>query len=265
VPIVIDEPPSVLGRPAARLVAILLAAASAGCASPPPLVPDHAWIVVTTGAPERASLERAGFLIAPTVNRHDGQGTASITVEFVNAFLELTWPDPSVPVSPELQAGAEKFRLKSSWRETGYSPLGIVFARTPETPAVMPFPTWRIVADWMEPGTSIEMLTPKETPRALSLSISSHVETTRETNEALARDPATRAMFLHPNGARRLTRLRVTAPAAEALPPAASFVAAPGLMEFEVGGEWLLEVTLDEGAQGLAVDCRPELPLAIRY
>ena len=255
-----------LGRPAARLGPLLLAAASAGCASPPPpLVPDHAWIVVATSAPERASLERAGFLIAPTVNRHDGQGTASITVEFDNAFLELTWPDPSVPVSPALKAGAEKFRLKSRWRETGYSPLGIVFARTPETPAVMPFPTWRIVADWMEPGTSIEMLTPKETPRAVSLSISSHVEPTRKTNEALARDPATRTMLLHPNGTRRLTRLRVMAPTAEALPPAASFVAAPGLMEFDVGGEWLLEVTLDEGAQGRAVDFRPELPLAIRY
>ena len=147
-------------KPFAQLAArLVFAAAGAACsATSPPLVPDHAWIVVTTGAPERGSLERAGFRIAPTVNRHEGQGTASVTIEFVNSFLELIYPDPSVPVSPGLEAGAEKFRLKSSWRETGYSPLGIVFARTPQTPPVLPFPTWRIVADWMEPGTSNEMI-----------------------------------------------------------------------------------------------------------
>jgi len=65
-----------------------------------PLTLSHAWIVVTTGAPERKALEGAGFRIAPKVNRHDGQGTASVTVELLNGFLELLYPDPSVPVSP---------------------------------------------------------------------------------------------------------------------------------------------------------------------
>src|SRR5262249_15238230 len=55
----------------------------------PTLALSHAWIVVPPGALERAALERAGFRIAPTVNRHDGQGTASITVELLNGFLEL--------------------------------------------------------------------------------------------------------------------------------------------------------------------------------
>src|SRR5262245_37112140 len=50
----------------------------------PPLTLSHAWVVVTTGAPERAALEKIGFRIAPTVNRHDGQGTSSVTVELLN-------------------------------------------------------------------------------------------------------------------------------------------------------------------------------------
>src|SRR5207244_5903417 len=132
--------------------------ASAGAilaAEAPPLTLIHAWIVVATGAPERAALEKAGFRIAPTVNRHEGQGTASITVEFLNGFLELIYPDPTVPVSPALQAGAEKFRLKSRWRENGYSPIGIVFDRTPATPQEFPFETWKVSADWMEKGTFI--------------------------------------------------------------------------------------------------------------
>ena len=226
---------------------------------------SHSWIVVTTGAPERKALEKAGFRIAPTVNRHDGQGTASITVEFLNGFLELIYPDPTVPVSPALQAGAEKFRLKSRWRENGYSPIGIVFDRTPATPQEFPFETWKVSADWMEKGTFIEMMTPREMPRAISLSISSHPAGRDSENEALARDPIKGAMFRHPNGARRLTALRVVAPSADALPPAASYLAGLGLVKFDVGRQWLLDVTLDDGKQRVTRKLEPDLPMVIHY
>lgn len=251
---------------ASRFAALALLAAGLACGeNAPPLTLDHAWIVVTTGAPERTVLEEAGFRIAPSINRHEGQGTASVTIEFLNAFLELIYPDPAVPVSPALKAGAEKFRLKSRWRETDYSPIGVVFARTPETPVEFSFATWRIAADWMEQGSFIEMLTPREMPKAVSLSISSHSVSARESNDAIAHDPAKNAMFLHPNGARRLTGLRVMAPSVDRFPPAASYVAEHGLVTFEGGSEWLLEVTLDNGAQGQSVDFRPDLPMAIRY
>jgi len=239
---------------------------SAFGADAPPLKLSHGWIVVKTGARERVALEKAGFRIAPSVNPHNGQGTASVTVELLNGFLELIYPDPTVPVSPALRAGAEKFRLKSAWRETGYSPIGIVFDRTPVTPEKLPFPTWKVSADWMEKGTFIEIMTPKEMPKAVSLSISSHSESTRaRENEALARDPVKGAMFLHPNGARRLTGMQVVAPSADGLPPAASYIAEHGLVKFDVGKQWLLDVTLDDGTQGVTKDLRPDLPMVIHY
>ena len=72
----------------------------------------------------------------------------------------------------------------------------------------------------MEKGTFIEMMTPKEMTRAVSLSISSHPASTRESdNEMLARDPVKGAMFLHPNGARRLSGLRVVAHSLAELTP----------------------------------------------
>ena len=252
---------------ASRFAVWLVAATgSAFAAHAPPLTLSHTWIVVTTGARERSALEKAGFRIAPAINRHEGQGTASVTVELLNGFLELIYPDPTVPVSPALKAGAEKFRLKSAWRETGYSPIGIVFDRTPSTPEKLPFATWRISADWMEKGTFIEMMTPKEMPRAISLSISSHPASTREReNETLARDPLKGAMFLHPNGARRLTGLRAVAPSTDGFPPAASYIAGLGLVKFDVGSHWLLEVTLDNGRQGITKDLQPDLPMVIRY
>jgi hypothetical protein len=72
-------------------------------------------------------------------------------------------------------------------------------------------------------------------------------------------------MFLHPNGARRLTGLRVVAPNAASFPPAASYIAAHGLVKFDVGGKWLLDVTLDNGKQGVTKDLEPDLPMIIHY
>jgi len=253
---------------AVRFAGLGLLVACAGpafAADAPPLTLSHCWIVVATGAPERTALEKAGFRIAPMVNRHDGQGTASVTVELLNGFLELIYPDPTVPVSPASQAGAEKFRRKSAWRETGYSPIGIVFDRSPATPQKFPFETWRVSADWMEKGTFIEMMTPKEMPRAVSLSISSHGGERESANEMLARDPVKGAMFLHPNGARRLTGLRVVAPGADGFPPAASYIAGHRLVKFDVGSRWLLDVTLDGGKQGVTRNLEPDLPMIVRY
>ncbi len=244
---------------------IFVSIAATFAADPPPLSLSHCWIVVATGARERTALEKAGFRIAPTVNRHDGQGTASVTVELLNGFLELIYPDATVPVSPALQAGAEKFRQKSAWRETGYSPIGIIFDRTPATPEKFPFETWKISADWMETGAYIEMLTPRQMLRAVSLSISSQPPISESENRKLAQDPAKGAMFLHPNGARRLTGLRVVAPSADGLPPAASYIADFGQVKFDVGGRWLLEVTLDDGKRGVTKSLEPDLPMIIHY
>jgi len=108
-------------------------------------------------------------------------------------------------------------------------------------------------------------LTPKEMPKAISLSISSHPATHESENEALARDPVKGAMFRHPNGARRLTACRVVAPSAESLPPSAAYIASHGLMKFDVGDRWLLELTLDDGKQRVTKDFQPDLPLVIHY
>ena len=130
----------------------LAAFISAAPASPPPLALDHVWIFVSPGAPERAALEKAGFRIAPNVNRHDGQGTASVTVEFLNHYLELIYLDKAVSVSPGLEVAVKKFERKAAWRETHASPFGIGTHRTAATPAEFPFPTWKVTADWMPKG-----------------------------------------------------------------------------------------------------------------
>ena len=254
-------------KPLTLLLSVICigAAAEEAPAKTPLLQQSHAWLVVSPGAPERTALEDAGFLISPILSRHDGQGTASISVEFNNGYLELMYPDSTVSVAPNLQAAAEKFRLKSRWRESGYSPIGIVFDRTPATPDSFPFPTWKVTADWMDKGTFIEIFTPKETPKALSISISSHARSAKEESVALSKDPKMKEFFLHPNGARNISAFKVIAPSAEALPPAASYIQDQGLMTFEVGDGWILDMTLDAGKQKVTKDLRPTLPLVVHY
>src|SRR4030095_14968026 len=82
-------------------------------AAPAELEFDHVWIVVSRDAPERAALEKLGLKISPDVNRHDGQGTASITADFQNSYIELMWSDPTVSVARCASQSVTKF--KNGW------------------------------------------------------------------------------------------------------------------------------------------------------
>jgi hypothetical protein len=254
-----------------RAIALLLVVACGGDRSSgsaetlrlPPHTPtfevDHLWIVASPGAPERTAFEQAGFQVAPKVNQHDGQGTASVTVELDNGFLELMYVDDAVPVGPALERVTAQFKQRAAWRTSGYSPLGIGVRRLAGAPDVFPFPTFKVTAPWISDGKFIEILSPRDTPAVLRLFVPAHPSIGPDADPV---DPATR---IHPNKTHRLTAVRVIAPSADALPPAARFLADHGAATFDVGTEWLLEVTLDDGDQRITRDLRPTLPLLIRY
>jgi hypothetical protein len=250
-----------------RLSMILLLAAPAPATlvnAEEPLALDHVWIFVTPGAPERKVLEKAGLRIAPDVNQHDGQGTASVTVEFLNRYLELIYLDDKVSVAPGMEAAMKKFQARAAWHETGASPFGIGTHRTGSTPAEFPFPTWKITAEWMPKGSFMEMLTPREMWKAPSLFVTAD-PLDEAANRKLAADPVKGKRFLHPNGARFLTGVRVIVPNGVELPPSAGYLAAAGAAKFDVGPAWLMEVTLDDAKQKVTQDLRPDLPLLIHY
>lgn len=227
---------------------------------------DHFWIATPTGAAaERAALERAGFRISPTVNRHEGQGTASQTVEFENGYLELLYPDPSVSVTGDRGRIAERrFTERANWRETNVAPFGIAVRRTPQTPARFPFNTWRATADWMAPGTYMEMLTPRGS-RAVNVAVHASASQEAANRRAIAAGGQAAWPFLHPNGARRITNLLVITSDRGGLPPSTRFVNASGAVSLQRGREWLGVLTLDGGMQGQRRDLRPALPLIVQY
>jgi len=243
----------------ALIVTALMLFGTATAGDSPGLCFDHVWIMVSPNAPERAALERAGFQIAGEVNRHDGQGTASITVEFHSTFLELLWLDPTVPVSPGLERAAEKFRQRTLWRTSGWCPFGIGVRRTTEKQAPLPFPTWSAAAPWMPPGSAHEMLTPRDDTKSPSLFIPPR------TMADIAEQAARGARFQHPIGVHDITGVRLLSPRTyEPIEPL-KYLQNQGVLTLKQDEQWVLELTFDGGAKKLAKDLRPDLPLIIHY
>lgn len=256
----------------AALIACLTLAFAADAHAQSPMQPpatlklDHFWIATATNAPnERAALQQAGFRISPTINRHQGQGTASQTVEFENGYLELIYPDDSVPISGAAgQTGHDRFVERADWRHTNVAPFGVAVTRTPATPSPFPFETWRVTADWMGPGNYMEMLTPRGSP---AVNVAVHPDATDEhaNLRAIAEGGAAAWPFQHPNGARRITNLEIIVARPEGLPPSAQFVNTSGAAQMRASHEWLAVLTLDNGAQHQRADLRPALPLIVHY
>ena len=227
---------------------------------------DHVMIHVTPGAPERAALERAGFRIAPDVNHHEGQGSASITVEFGNSFLELVWRDDSVEVAPGLEKIAERFQRQGQWRTSGWSPFGIGLRRSASGPDSLPFPTREVRGPWMEPGAKLEIISPANDTLGPRIFV---VPRTMAANglpdsDSERRRLSQRETFEHANGARRISSVKVLGPQ-RGMTPATHLVAQYSPVVFAVATHWALDVTFDRGAKGVTRDLRPDLPLVVHF
>jgi len=226
---------------------------------------DHVWVVVTRDAPERAALERAGFKISPGVNRNNGQGTASVSAEFFNSYIELMWPDPTVSVAPGAERGVEKFKNRMNWRTSGWCPLGIGLHRV-GAGTTLPFPTWSIAPDWFPKGTAIEILTARDDTKSPSFFIEPTALAVKEgANRKVPEKDPKRSSFQHPIGVERVTAIQIVRPKEYQLVAAFSYLEKADIFKSTEGKEWALEITFDDGQKGQTKDLRPDLPLAIRY
>ena len=229
---------------------------------------DHVWIVVTRDAPERAALERAGLKISPDVNRHDGQGTASISAEFINSYLELMWPDPTVSVAQGAERGVEKFKNRMNWRTSGWCPIGIGLHRSGPATS-LPFSTWTIAPDWMPKGTAIEILTARDDTKSPSFFIEPPVLAVKEDanrkidNASPARTASPTSD--HPIGVERITDIQLIRPKEYQPVAAFTYLEKAGIFKSAEGKEWVIEITFDGGRKAQTKDLGPDLPLIIHY
>jgi hypothetical protein len=241
-----------------RLAFCALAALLPTAGGSPVVEFDHLIIGVAPGAPERAVFERAGFIVWPAVQRHEGQGTASVMIELDRSFIELAWRDSTVRLDTGLEGVPRKFALRSAWRSSGWSPFGFGLRRSGDARDSLPFSTWSASAAWMAPGTRIQIVTARTDSTSPNLWV---VGRSSAADNAQAPPEARN----HPNGARRITGLELTVPAGVPATEPLRVLEDQRVAAIWRGTEWLLIILLDSARKGRTEDLRPALPVIVKY
>jgi hypothetical protein len=210
---------------------------------------DHLYVLASVGAPEADRLLDAGF-VEGSPNTHRGQGTANRRFFFAGTMLEFLW----VTNAAEAQAPpACDLHLWQRWsgRESGASPFGICvrpsIANRGDRAA--PFTHWQYTPAYA----------------ATPISIGTNADRIDEPLLfALPRLPLREEPRSHANGASTLRAVRLSAPAATfASSEMRALADLPGL-HFEPASAHLLEIVFD-GSGANVLDCRPALPLILRW
>jgi Glyoxalase-like domain len=217
---------------------------------------DHLFICTAVGAAEIDQLLRLG-LKEGNSNSHPGQGTACRRIFFHNAYLEFLW------VVDEQEARADAVRPLGLWerwryRQTGYSPFGLGLRVQPASSTFrLPFQTVPYRPPYL-PGVQVDVAAnavfPAE-PLVFYLPIASRPD----------RYPAERTQPLqHPVGFREMSAVSITLPKSGLSDPLAA-LSSLGLVRWATGSGHLAEVIFDEGQRRQLIDCRPSLPLVLRW
>ncbi len=213
---------------------------------------DHMFVVVTYGAPEMATLVRAGFKEGER-NRHPGQGTASTGVFFEDSYVEFLWLEDRREA--ESTAIRRTCLAQRADPEQTALPFGFGFRCAADSKSSIPFSTWAYRPPYLPNGAAIP---------------------TGNNSDRLA-EPL---LFVlpwksgpgygcptHPNGARRVTEVSLTLGQVDE--PSDEFTAfcALGLVNVSVGEDSVpvLEVELDDSSARESLDMRPAVPLVVRW
>jgi hypothetical protein len=210
---------------------------------------DHVFICVARGAPESELLVEFG-LCEGASNVHPGQGTANRRFFFQNAMLELLWvEDPQ-----EAQSGQTAPTLlwkRWSGRQSGACPFGIVVRPANTAMTAVPFPARQYQPEWLAPDLEIYLApTGVQEPMWLFMPF-------------LQRLHHEQRFVTHPNGAREITKLTLTTPAARQSSAAQALVE-NAILSIREGAEYLLTIELDKSLRQVVRDFRPHLPLVVQ-
>jgi hypothetical protein len=218
---------------------------------------DHLFICTSVGAPEAACLAELGF-IEGAPNGHPGQGTASRRFFFCNVYLELLW----VHDAAEARSGLTRpICLWERWsgRADGACPFGFCFRPTERPNDGLPFATWQYRPAYLPDPLCIEVATNVAVLTEPMLCYLAFAQ--RSDRYAIGR----RQPLQDPAGLREITRVKLVSPRAGDVSPEFEAVIKPGLIELNAGAEYLVELGFDGESQGKSADCRPALPLILRW
>lgn len=216
---------------------------------------DHVFVFVSPNAPEARKLRDAGFVVMQDTSRHTGQGTASLSVKFRNAYLELIWVD-----DPE-EFQRVGLGMPERRGDPAGSPFGIGLKRT-DREGDMPFPTDPYTADWMGDSEPIQMAT---WSGSIAEPLIFVVPDGMQWDIAYERVPQLERYTRHELEVRNLTELRLVGPNLAAASPTLAVLADLGVIQVADGFEHTMHLTFDDGEHRGTVDLRPTLPVVLHY
>lgn len=214
---------------------------------------DHLFIRASAGAPE-AELLRSLGLSEGSGNRHPGQGTANRRFFFHDAFLELLWIADADEVG-NAQTGPTLLAERLAGGGPA-CPFGVCFRPDGDDTAA-PFPCWDYAPPYLPPGMRIAIGADVPASEPMWFFLPEGVAPTFY--------PEGRRQPLdHAAGVNAITSVTLTLPSPARSAPAQAAGACAQLTLVQ-GDAYLMEICFDHGAQGQVRDCRPTLPLVLRY
>jgi hypothetical protein len=219
---------------------------------------DHIFICVSEGAVEASKALTAFGVSEGKPNEHPGQGTACRRFSFRNGYLELLW------VSNQAEAQSQAIRPTHLWerwaaRSSGACPFGFGFRPAKDHDLSPPFPAWEYRPPYLPESWSLQVAT---NAAVLTEPMLFYLPFLQQPG---ARPNPERQRFEHAIGLREITSVEMFSPSTEDLSPPLKSVLSAGLVKIRQAKEYLVEVGFDGEALGRTVDCRPALPLVLRW
>ncbi|MFP2995093.1 VOC family protein [Spongiivirga sp. MCCC 1A20706] len=234
---------------------------------------DHVniWVKNATKAKER--LVELGFTGIPDSlsNVHKGQGTTGRYFYFLNGYLELIF----VCDQAEFEANNEKntaldFAERVNFEANGASPFSIALNLKEYAAEKIPFKTVRYHQEWMDENSSIyaAQSSKKHLKEPSIFVVFPEIqydvfESISDLNKIPEEYALWREFYKHPNGAKKITAVKITSPEVDVTTETIKAVNEIEGISVSSGAAHLMELYFDNNVQGKSYDLRPDLPLII--
>lgn len=217
---------------------------------------DHLFVFCPLDAPGAEYLLGCGFKEG-LPNAHPGQGTRCRRFFFQNSYLELLW------VQNENEVLSKPVKPMALWErsrhgQTGYSPFGLGLRPKPGGLITPPFPTWAYRPSYLPAGYEISVA-------GSASSISDPLIFVLPFGGRPDEYSSDRSQPLnHACGARKMTGIEITL-ASRRKSETIETMEKMGLVYFKLGTEPLAEIIFDDGESGSLLDCRPHMPIVLKW
>ncbi len=239
----------------------------------PDLAIDYLNIWVKDPSKAKKCLTDIGFTSVPDSLSaiHEGQGTTGRYFNFLNGYLELIFVNDQEEFEENNEENKQlDFIERANFDLNEASPFSIALKVKDYKVEKIPFKKVRYHQDWMEENPSIFSA---ENSKLYLNEPSTFVvypgikAITFETVTALENTPSEdsrwKNYFRHPNGAKRITNIVITAPGVSLKTETIRAINSIEHINVKISGEHVMELYFDNQIQGKTFDLRPALPLMV--